>query len=534
MAKKEEKIKLHRDYNLEEDYYKEEKDEDIEQTQESINKKNQYELGALNNKKEQDKILQSITKSHIVEKKLSKNSKFDLLVRIILISAALIFIPLSYMVTNNFGEIENNIIFFNIKNLISREYLTNKSPTNIFFYIKIIQNKDFMSGLSSILYTIFHPYITLKTVFSTSFIFFIITVMKCINQSQRPLWKIINNNDINDIIECETSFSSPCIGIFLISFYYFYTIFCIRSFYSKDKKLSIISKIILLLFYLAINILEYIYLLFYKLNYLHEIVYTHMLTLVLLCILIDFDKKFHKKLFDSTKNIFKTRKNKLKIFIYGFAIFFSGVVAYNFILPKKILFEVIDKLAQNESCSKDQKEIFGIKATLLDISYIFSIVGAFWGVCLTIENNPGEWWYQPLIIDYSDINKSKIDNFEVPKNKIGCSTILFLIIKCILMTTVNFLLWLGFKQIPYITFEFNLMMNGIKYFCINFICFGIMPIIFGYLHLNKRVEGIYINDNMFNDIFNEDNNINKNLFAATLFVNYQEKARYPIVHLKRI
>ena len=523
MEIKEEKNKLHQDFNVE-DFYK---DEDNEQTQEN---KQQYELGSLNDKNEQNRILKSFSHPNI-EKKLSKNSKFDLLVRIVLISSALVFIPLSYMVTNNFAEIENNIIFFHIKHIASREYLSNRTPKNIFFYSKIIQDKDFMCGISCLLYTIFHPYITLKIVYSTSFIFFIITLVKCINQSERPLWKIINNNEVNDIIECETSFSSPSIGIFLISFYYLYSAFCIRSFYSKDKNMNLITKIILLIVYLAINILEYIYLLVYKLNYLHEIVYTHMLTLVILCLLIDFDKKFHKKLFDSTKNIFKTRKNKLKVFVYGFAIFFSGIVAYNFILPKKILFEVVDKLAQNESCSKDQKEIFGMPATLLNLSYMFSIIGAFWGVCLTIENNPGEWWYQPLIIDYSDIDKSKIENFEIPKEKIPCTTILFLIIKCILMISVNFLMWLGFKQMPYITFEFNLMMNGIKYFCINFVCFGIMPIVFGFLHLNKKSGDI---DNInYNDIIEEDGNLSKNLFAATLFVNYQEKARYPIVHLKR-
>ena len=523
MEIKEKKKKFDQDFNVE-DY---DIDGDNEQSQEN---NQQIELDSVDSQNEKNKVLKSFDEPKI-ENKLSKDSKFDLLVRIILISSALIFIPLSYMVTDNFEEVENNIIFYNIKNLVSREYLSNKSPTNIFYYSKIIQDKDFMCGISCILYTIFHPYITLKIVCSTSCIFFIITLMKCINQSQRPLWKIIDNNNINDIIECETSFSSPSIGIFLISFYYLYSAFCIRAFYSKNKNMNIIYKIILLIIYIAINILEYIYLLLYRLNYLHEIVYTHMLTLVILCLLIDFDKKFHKKLFDSTKNIFKARKNKIKIFIYASFMFIFGLVTYDFILTKKVLFEVTDKLSNNDSCSQNQKEIFGMIATLLDMPYMFSGVGAFWGACLTIEYNPGEWWYQPLILDYSEIDKDKLQNFEIPKEKISCTTILSLILKCILMTVVNFLIWLGFEQIPYISFEFNLMMNGIKFFVIYFICFGIMPIIFGFLHLNKKIRDIY--DDIFSDILNPDEALNKNIFSATLFVNYQERARYPIVHLKR-
>jgi hypothetical protein len=73
-------------------------------------------------------------------------------------------------------------------------------------------------------------------------------------------------------------------------------------------------------------------------------------------------------------------------------------------------------------------------------------------------------------------------------------------------------------------------MNIIKYFSITFICFGIMPIMFGFLHMNKKVGDIY--DNL-NEINEEINDWSKNLFAASLFVNYQEKARYPYIHLKR-
>ena len=146
MEIKEKKKKFDQDFNVE-DY---DIDGDNEQSQEN---NQQIELHSVDSKNENNKVLKSFDEPKI-ENKLSKDSKFDLLVRIILISSALIFIPLSYMVTDNFEEVENNIIFYNIKNLVSREYLSNKSPTNIFYYSKIIQDKDFMCGISCILYHI--------------------------------------------------------------------------------------------------------------------------------------------------------------------------------------------------------------------------------------------------------------------------------------------------------------------------------------------------------------------------------------------
>jgi hypothetical protein len=64
---------------------------------------------------------------------------------------------------------------------------------------------------------------------------------------------------------------------------------------------------------------------------------------------------------------------------------------------------------------------------------------------------------------------------------------------------------------------------------ITFVCFGVLPLLFGFLLMNKRVEDIY---DSFKKPDDELKNWSKNLFSATVFVNYQEKARYPYVHLK--
>ena len=49
--------------------------------------------------------------------------------------------------------------------------------------------------------------------------------------------------------------------------------------------------------------------------------------------------------------------------------------------------------------------------------------------------------------------------------------------------------------------------------------------------MNKKVGDIY--DNLDDSIIEVKEDWSKNLFTATLFINYQEKARYPYIHLKR-
>jgi len=523
MEKRGKKNKLQHAFDFE-DLYKED-DSEYENSNNNL-----YELNPVDKEKF---ILKSSVKTqdYDYEKKLTKNSKFELITRIILFSLGIIFIPFSLMVTNNFDKIEIMLVFKNIKDLVSKDILKDNSFNNIFYVFRIIKNKDFMLGIASVLYILFHPYITLKIIFSSGTLYYILIMMKCINQSKRPLWEKMVDNEINDIIKCETSFSSPSEGIFFITLYFIYPIFCIKSFYSKDTKMNIILKIVFFLIYLALSILEYFYLILYKLNYIHEIIFTNMLTLICICVLIDFDNKIQKKFANSTKNIFKTRKNKLKFFIYVFILFFSGVLLYNFILPNKVLLEVIEILSMNNSCSKKDIETLGMKGTFLNLPYIFSMIGAFWGACLTIEYNPGEWWYQPLIIDKSEKNKIKANKYEIAGNKISCCEILLLILKSIIMIIVYSSLWFGFSKIPYITFEFNLMIEGIKYFFTMFFCFGIMPIFFGFLNMNKNVGDIY--DNLDDSTIEKKEDWSKNLFTASLFINYQEKARYPYIHLKR-
>ena len=214
MERKEKKNKLQHAFDFE-DLYKEE-DSEFENSNNNL-----YELNPVDKEKH---FLKSSTKTsdYDYEKKLTKNSKYELITRIILFSLGIIFIPLSLMVTNSFDKIEIMLVF---KNTISKEILSDNSFNNIFYVFKIIKNKDFMLGIASVLYILFHPYITLKIVFSSGILYYILIIMKCINQSKRPLWEKIIDNEINDIIACETSFSSPSEGIFFITLYFIYPYF---------------------------------------------------------------------------------------------------------------------------------------------------------------------------------------------------------------------------------------------------------------------------------------------------------------------
>ena len=39
----------------------------------------------------------------------------------------------------------------------------------------------------------------------------------------------------------------------------------------------------------------------------------------------------------------------------------------------------------------------GLKATFLESTYSFGIIGAFWGASITLENQCGNWWTSSTI-----------------------------------------------------------------------------------------------------------------------------------------
>jgi len=174
-----------------------------------------FELTSFN----QDNFNSRVSKSfddYDKKKKLTKNSKFELFIRIFLFSLMIIYIPLSLIVADDFNKMEVNLIFKPLSNLTPNTTLINLNK-NLFLITRIIQDKDFTLGISSALYVLIHPYVSLKLIFASAFFHYIITLIKIINQPRRPSWENMPFSKREDIIVCETSFSSPSEGIFFIS-----------------------------------------------------------------------------------------------------------------------------------------------------------------------------------------------------------------------------------------------------------------------------------------------------------------------------
>ena len=475
-----------------------------------------------------------IDKENYFARKLTKRSKIRLLIRILLFCLTLVFIPLQSIIYNNLMEIEQKTLFKQLENFISYEKLKTNRNLLILHIFRALLNKDFMSGIACVLYTIFHPFIALKLIFSAGISFYIITLMKCYHQTKRPSWD--EELDNRELLECDASFSNPSSTIFNIMFYFIYGLFLYRNFYKEKKRMNIWLKLILLVLFIAFVVFESLLLLLYKLHFLHELVYSGVLTLVLICILIDLDDNYQSKFFNSTKNLFKTRKNKIKIFFLCSGLLLIGIVCFNFFPTKTSLFSVEKLFAGSKTCTRDNKEELGLNITFMNISYIFGIVGAFWGACLTIEHNPGEWWYQPLII--SNNNNRKVDtiNMMFGVNELNENSnkkeIFLIIVKAILTGAVSFGLWYFFELMPYVTFEFNFIINCFKYFLLYFIPTGVLPIIYGLFGMNKNKISKFEdgdNDPQFDDSFYYIDKNDKNLFTPSLFAEYNERSKFPVL-----
>ena len=95
--------------------------------------------------------------------------------------------------------------------------------------------------------------------------------------------------------------------------------------------MNIILKIFLFIIFMSFVITEMVFLLLYRLHYLHELIFSVCLALIWICFLIGFENQFRKIIFNATKNFFKLRKNKIKIFLYVFLELLGGITIYNLV-----------------------------------------------------------------------------------------------------------------------------------------------------------------------------------------------------------
>ena len=355
--------------------------------------------------------------------------------------------------------------------------------------------------------------------------------MQIMYQSRRPSWEKWegdkNDSSYKDIIiECESSYSNPSSSLFIFIFYSIYSLYAYKQFYFlPHTHMNGFLKLVLLFIFMSFIITEYILLLFYKMHYLHDMIFTTCITLIMVCLLIGFDYKLQNMFFRATKNLFKVRKNKIKFFLYCFLQLFLGIIFFNFTASDISSYNIEEKIMISDSCTKQQKEEISLTNSFMDVSYIFCMLGTFWGAALTLENPPGEWWYHPERFYYSHVIDNKIEE----KSELSSYNISLLLLKGGITVLIFFVLWFIFSFIPYVNFTFNFIINCFKYFILFFICTGILPIIYGFMGLNKDKKGL---NKKINDFVEEKVKIELNsshLFKSSLFVQCFDRTRIPII-----
>lgn len=183
------------------------------------------------------------------------------------------------------------------------------------------------------------------------------------------------------------------------------------------------------------------------------------------------------------KNIFKTRKYKIKILFYIFSLSILSVIIYFFIVPDN-LNTVEESLSLNKYCSQEQIEELGIQYTFMEIPYIFGIIGSFWGASLTIEYDCNKWWNS---------------NFIRTIIKVGIiiifSSLYILLYKYILV---------------HLSYEFDFLLGCLKYMIYYYVVMGVLPILFHYFGLNENNS-------------HEEKNKKNLLFTKTIFTDTGEQ-----------
>ena len=196
-------------------------------------------------------------------------------------------------------------------------------------------------------------------------------------------------------------------------------------------------------------------------EYFHQLIFTTILGYILICILLAKDKNIHNFIFQSLKNIYNARKNKIKIFFYITGLLIITLISTYFIDEYNIS-SIKQKL---KKCK--EKKLFGMKESLKDLGYIFGIIGAVWGASFTLERNISKWW---------------------GKNSNG-----ILIIKFIIMLIFNGLfITLKFFLPKLISdIELNFVLSMLINYLQNYFTFGIIPLIFnkfGLISKDKKIN----------------------------------------------
>ena len=423
----------------------------------------------LNNNNDLSFDLREKRKHYIYDKiNLSPKSKTIIILRAMIISLCCFFFPLEAVVENRLQEIEMNLYVENkLFSILISTNLINSTSFHLFIDIvmKIIGSKEAIMVFISLIYLIIHPFIGLKLILISSTALYFVILLQILFQAHRPFWDLEQSETI-----CRNTYPNPSSILFYCFFFYLYAIISFNLL--KKKKFLPIQKFFIFTFHIIFLIIILIIFGGAYLLYIHQIIYTFVISIVVICLLIDFDTNIHNFIFNSMKNVYNTRVYKMKIFFYVCGLYFIGFISLYFIEENNIN-KIKDKISQNSDCTDDDLEMFGIKQGLLNISFLSGVVGAFWGASFTVEKKVGKWWSIKLI-------------------KKTIIKIIYILLVCSIFILIKYYI----KNIKY-KFELYFTIEAILDFFECYCIFGPMTLFFQYFGFNeeyitKRYEKIRV------------------------------------------
>ena len=404
---------------------------------------------------------------------LSSKSKKLLILRILILSLCVLFFPMETIIEKKLESFEKKILVAKINNLLNGTFFKEKYFEIFSYYcFEIFGGKDSIIIYVSIVYFLFHPFIALKLVFVTNIIYYGIIILQMLFKSYRPLW------ESTQFYFCNTNYGNPSINYFFDSFFFLYILISFRL-VDQKKRLNFSQKILILIFYCCFIIQYGITSIINQIHYIYQLIFTLCISLILICLMIDFDTIIHNFIFKALKNVYKSRQYKMKIFFYILGMTIISALLLFFIEDNN-LNEIKANLKISKKCDLFDLENIGTKSSFLEIDFIFGIIGAFWGASFTLENNIEKWWD---------------DNIGYSILKITCAIIL------------NIILILLHKPFTSLSFEIFFLFQCFTYFIRTYLIFGILPFIFDkFRKKSKNNEGINLfKTSIFSQGENEDN-----------------------------
>ena len=318
---------------------------------------------------------------------LSSKSKINVILRALIISLCCFFFPLEAVVANRLQDIELSLYVENklLSFIFSSKLINSRTFQKILdILMNIIGSKESIMVCISITYLIIHPFIGLKLILISGIAQYFVILLQIIFQAHRPFWDLEQYETI-----CRNTYPNPSSIVFYCSFFYLYSIISFNLL--KKKKFSPLQKLIMSFCYILLLIALLIMLGGTYLLYIHQIIYTFIISIVIISLLIDVDTNIHNFIFNSLKNVYNTRIYKMKIFFYVCGLYFIGFISLYFIEENDVN-KIKDIMRQNKNCNDNDIELFGIKQGFLYITLLGGIVGAFWGASFTVEKKVGKWW----------------------------------------------------------------------------------------------------------------------------------------------